>query len=502
MAESNAVDILQTDFLTPFRDLARQAIGEIIDSVPELRTNDQWWKDIEEYNQTNPYGNIIDTAGRTPNVNNFDHNGAAKWLMRMYVQPDTVLLNPYLLNYQSAVQVVGCAPQEYSRALAAYMDLRNNFLGHGGADAETMTFYDLLCHASLVIWMTAHLNCSAQQATLQAMRASRDNIAAQCGMQNPAEYATAEAERQLMYNTLDWARQRQEARAAARAPRRDRNALPFEQWPVAEPILIAPWEPVFPEQTIFPSELRKGRELPRSYTPYMPCPPNVAPGPEVEKEEPNLVRLKKKHAQAKNTPDVQVSDDDILYKILHKVVFALSWLYTFLYYLFTFWIPRSRTKKWVWDDAHSYAYRQILQGAVYDMRAGTDKPYTALTLIIYIVALVLSSNSFFLFNGLGQILFYLNGFIGWWRLFLTYKSGKAGYKMYVESNVLEPGVAPQVFIYYHTVAKPIEKVFYVFAWMLAIGVASAFPFFARPGLAFAMGVLITLFGKDVEYPNG
>lgn len=495
MAEFSAVKILQDDFLTPFRDFARQAIQEIVESTPELRENNKWWADIEEYNKAHATGNIIDTAGRQPDVNNFDHNGAAKWLMRMYVEPDGVLLNERLMNGRSPVQIAGCHPRDYSSALAAYIDLRNNFLGHEGADAENMSLYDLLCHASLVIWLVDHLHCKARPAALQAMRSSRDNIAAQYDPQNPKQYTTPDAELRLMSHTLDWAHQRQEARRAAQTLRRDRNALDFEQWPIAEPMLIAPWEPVIPEQIIFPSELAKGRALPRTYTPCMPCPPTMTPQPEVEKAEPDYIQRKKlvqQQAAMAQAPDMR---DDILYKILDKVTFLIALLYYALYLLFTFWMPRNNDKKWIWGNRHLMAYQQLLQGAIYDLRNGVDKPYTTYGLCIFLVACVIALLPIpFIIRLLSGFFNFLNIPLAILIFIRIFKRGKAGYKKFVETNVLEPGIATAAFIYVRTITGPLEKLFLVFALCLAFGFGAICPLLCSPGLACALGILIMLFG--------
>ena len=499
--EFNAVDSLQSDFLTPFRDFARQAIGELIASVPELRANDQWWTDIETYNQTNSYGNIIDTAGRAPDVNNFDHNGAAKWLMRMYVQPDGVLLNPYLLDHRSPVQVVGCAPQEYSRALAAYIDLRNNYLGHGGADAENMTCYDLLCHASLVIWLTRHLNCRAQRPALQEMEASREEVARQCGMSNPAQYASPEAERQLMNHTLDWSRQRQEARASTRVPRRDRNALPFEQWPVADPMPCAPWEPVVPEQLIFPSELDQGRPLPRTYTPYMPCTPGQTPQPETERPETDCFHRKayteQLTAQGKFDPSRSIG-----VKVLEKLVIWLCMILYACFYLVvricTLGIALRKVSESSLSEKHISSYHDMIAGAVYDIKTGTDRPFTLagwLSTALLLAVTCLDVLPGWLVQAGTTVLPVLNCALGILIFVRICLRGVAGLKASRESNFTMSGLATPLFVYAVSVSGILEKLFIPVALLAALGLCQFLPALCSVWIALFMGVDIGLFGK-------
>ena len=496
--ESNAVDILQADFLTPFRDFARQAIGELIASVPELRTNDQWWTDIETYNQTNSYGNIIDTTGRAPDVNNFDHNGAAKWLMRMYVQPDGVLLNPYLLNHRSPVQVTGCAPQEYSRALAAYIDLRNNFLGHGGADAENMTSYDLLCHASLVIWLTRHLNCRAQYQALPAMESRREDVARQCGMSAPDQYASPEAERQLMNHTLDWSRQRQEARAAARVPRRDRSALPFEQWPVAAPMPVAPWESVIPQQLIFPGELDKGRPLPRTYTPYMPCIPSEIPQPEAEQPEADYSHRKKFLAQLDGPHKDFDPSTSIGVKVLNGLAAFLYMSAYLLIRLCTLGLALRKAHDYTPDAGHMKAYRDMIAGAAYDIKAGIDRPFTLAGWLSTVLLLAVTFLDFlpgWLVRGGMAVLPVLNYAIALVIFVRICMRGIAGLKARKESNFMMPGLATPLLSYMGSGSGIVEKLFFPVMLLLALEVCRYLPALCGVWVTLFLSLDIWLFGK-------
>lgn len=490
MAEFSAVKILQYDFLTPFRDFARQAIKEIVESTPELRENNKWWADIEEYNERHSTGNIIDTAGRQPDVNNFDHNGTAKWLMRMYTDPNGVLLNGYLMNQSSPVQVTGCIPKEYSSALAAYIDLRNNFLGHEGADAENMTPYDLLCYASLVIWLVDHLHCQARPAALQAMRASRDNIATQCDPQNPAQYTTPQAELRLKSYALDWASQRQEARRAAQPMRRDRSALEFEQWPVAEPLLIAPWDPVIPEQIVFPSDLAKGRALPRTYTPYMPCPPTMTPQPEVEKSEPDIYQRAEflKSHENKQSPDVEHS---LAYRAINLATWATAGALSGL-------SKNAKDGKDPFEENpltrdQAINFQELMHGAIYDLKSGIDQPYTKFGWIFSIVSIVvlsfLSPKIGDAFHDVISSLFTTIGLIFsafmLCRLFMRMMKSK---KQMESANIMEPGLAPALYAYFWHYSRWKAKIALPF-WLLFVWVMSSlFPALTGVFVAFFCGI--------------
>lgn len=503
MAEFSAVQILQYDFLTPFRDFARQAIKEIVESTPELRENDKWWADIEAYNQTHSTGNIIDTTGRRPDVNNFDHNGAAKWLMRMYTDPDGVLLNGYLLNRRSLVQVTGCHPKEYSSALAAYMDLRNNFLGHEGADAENMTPYDLLCHASLVIWLVDHLQCQARPAALQAMRASRDNVAAQCDPQNPSQYTTPQAELRLKNQTMDWACRRQEARRAAAPLRRDHNALEFEQWPVAEPMLIAPWESLVSEQIVFPSELAKGRTMPRTYTPYMPCPPTMMPQQEVEKAEPDVYQRAEilKRYQGSQTSDVENS---IGYKAINLATWATAGG------LLGFARGFSKEKSAFGNPFEDHPltrdqainFQDLMRGAIYDLKNGTDQPYTKVGwvfTVLFFAFMVIPDfispdlmyrdiEDTFFYNFIYPFEFLFTCFmLG--RLFLRVLKSK---KQLESTNFMEPGLASALYTYlwHHCGWK--AKLAMPFFMFFVLVFSTGFPALVGVFVACACGILSLL----------
>lgn len=143
---------LYRPFADEYRDYGRTVITAIIRSVPELG-DDRWWEDLKAYQSANPGRFIIDTSGKTPTTA-FDHNGVAKWFLNLYVEEGS-RVNRYLYQANSPQAFLLCSDELYSRGLAAYMELRNSFLGHAGEEELSPDL--LLGAASLTIWLVENL---------------------------------------------------------------------------------------------------------------------------------------------------------------------------------------------------------------------------------------------------------------------------------------------------------------------------------------------------------
>lgn len=277
-------------FADEYRDYGRTVIETIVNSVPSL-SGLRWWQDLARYEEENAGYSIIDTAGRAPTTA-FDHNGVAKWFLNMYnEQGDRI--NRYLYRQNSSNAYIQCDPEQYYYALCAYMELRNTFLGHAGE--EELSPELLLSAADLNIWLVENLyrrdtdEYPSRNEISDKMYAMRQELAREMGV----------AEGRLSKDAIvDWAlahlHKRKEANEGrTRFVRRSPQAFPFEEWPVAEPVLDAPWEEFIPPETVFPSQLGQYQIL-RTYPVLMPTTQVSQASVETELEEEDYLAHREK----------------------------------------------------------------------------------------------------------------------------------------------------------------------------------------------------------------
>lgn len=373
-------------FADAYRDYGRTVIDTIVHTVPALG-GDQWWQDLTDYALQNPGHSIIETNGRAPTTA-FDHNGVAKWFLNMYTDEEH-RLNRYLQPAESPRAYLTATPAAYSRALAAYIELRNTFLGHAGEEELSPAL--MVSAANLILWMVEKLHRDdlpdqpSQAAVLAQLRTRRDDLVRRIGEALPAEETDKESITQW---ALDHIQKRRESAPPKQpyTPRRREGSLPFEGWAVAQPLAAGPWDTFLPSDLVFPSEL-PGKTVPRTYAVPMATDPREGYLTEEETPEDDYLTHQEKVRTGQFRPG-QSKDNVVMkgvYKTIGRTADALNLTTTIAAGLTGVNIGANG------GAGQRMTYRQIVDGLIYDIRHKVDLQPLVIVLCIWLLSLTLGS---------------------------------------------------------------------------------------------------------------
>ena len=203
------------------------------------------------------------------------------------------------------------------------------------------------------------------------------------------------AKERIIRWALDHLQKRREAAdARPRTGRRSFHALPFEEWAVADPVALAPWESYLPEDLVFPSEVEQV-PIPRTGTPLTAPNPLDPQDTYTELEEDDyLTHLEKVRTGAYAAPSPEEAEDRYSKALRKTINVGTGVMYAGV--AMAAGMMGMEQKPHDLNQNHRISYRELINGLVADFKNKVD-----MELIVPLTGLWLLDS--LIFNVMGEI---------------------------------------------------------------------------------------------------